>query len=208
MLRVLFQTGFLCRGGSAASGAQNVSGKYAGERSPHKRRGFPFPFTSFRRHRGDSRRCEPLKGKRLGQRRRWEAASRERVPFWPIFPTSERARGLVASVPRGLRPRPPARPSREPTCTSPPRRHPGAVAMAPRRPAPRPPSSSPLAPPPAPRSCGAGGGAEVGGDAGGRKSAARRPRLIGCLVVGPEAPPPWRGSRDPFQRWPPCCFDE
>lgn len=86
-----------------------------------------------------------------------------------------------------------------------------AVSMVTARPAS---SSSPLSSPsrPSPRLAplrGEGGGAG-GGDRmqAKRKSAARRPLLIGWRVPEREAPPPRRGSRDPFQRWPPCCFDE
>lgn len=107
--------------------------------------------------------------------------------------TTEALRGpLVAQLPA-----PPGSPGSlpGPACRA---RHPRAVAMAPRRPAP-PPARSRARPSPARRCCGGGGGAGAGGDAGERKSAARRPRPIGCFVLGPGAPPLWRGHVIPFK---------
>lgn len=140
-----------------------------------------------------------LRGCAWEQRRRREAGPWARVPFGPSFPTS-------VPTPRHA-PRPPPPPASAALAGAylDPARH--AVTRArrhgtapPRAPPARPPARPPaarsprLAPGPAGEGC-----AEAGAGAGERKSAARRPRLIGCPVVGPEAPPLWRGHVIPFK---------
>ena len=126
------------------------------------------------------------------------------VPFWPIFPLS------AGAVPRGLRHRPPAWPSREPTWAGPAHRPPapspwhlsapppalGRPARGPARPSPRP-ARLPG------RGWGGGGRRRRREEIGGATPAAHwLPR------PGARSPACLTGSRDPFQRWPPCCFDE
>lgn len=178
--------GSLCRPGRAGTRSQNQ-----------------------RRQRGrDAVRFLPhlLRGCAWEQRRRREAGPWARVPFGPSFPTSVPTPRPAASAParqrgpRGSLPGPRA-----------PRRHPRAspwhrAASRPARPAARPPSGSSL-PAPRPRSC--GGGVRGGG------SRRRREEIGGATPAphwlprrGARSPASLAGSRDPFQRWPPCCFDE
>lgn len=137
--------------------------------------------------------CESLKSKRLGYTGGSAGPSHGRAS--PSGRSSQRQRRAW-----GLRPRPLVRSARPGSLPGPsrPRQSPPRSRRGTTRPRDLHAHSS-LAPPHAQRGCSGGGGSGAGEDAGERKSAARRPPPIGCLALGPEAPPPWRGHVIPFK---------
>lgn len=149
--------------------------------------------------------CESLKGRTWKLRSRCGPGSPAGVPFWPIFPLSvqppspaasaiARPRGGPGNLPGPSLPRP--RPRRR-QGTAPPR----PLGAPPARRGPTRPSLCPALL----RGRGWGGG--------GRRR--RREEIGGATPAAhwlPHArarsPASLERSRDPFQRWPPCCFDE